>query len=75
MEKFKKIMTIVVMVCVVGLIVFTSCLCKSLSDTKKKVSSLETKIEKLEDQNTENQDKIDSLKERVHQIEVLISAG
>lgn len=75
MEKFKKIMTIVVMVCVVGLIVFTSCLCKSLSDTKKKVSSLETKIEKLEDQNTENQDEIDSLKERVHQIEVLISAG
>lgn len=68
-------MTIIVMVCIVGLIVFTSCLCKSLSDTKKKVSSLETKIEKLEDQNTEKQDEIDLTRARVQQIEVLISAG
>lgn len=68
-------MTIVVLVCVVGLIVFTSCLCKSLSDTKKKVSSLETKIEQLEDKDYVNKQEISNLKTRVKQIEDLISAG
>lgn len=61
MKKLKIILSAIISACVVFLIVFTSCMCKSLSDTKKNVSNLEREITALAKQNDELENDVDEL--------------